>query len=126
MIVFWKSLAPFGRKVVAIGLLAFALAVIGGVTSCQMARNAKIEARLSKGQTGAALASGADAVDTVGDVSARAAASDALTKENADAIRSAPGAAVPVDPALHGAGLAGLCRRAAYRGRPECLQQPAP
>jgi type II secretory pathway component PulM len=126
MILFWKSLAPLGRWVIGIGAALFLLAVLGGVTSCQMARTAKTEARLSKGQTGAALASGADAVEALGKSAAAEARIDTITEENERAIRQAPGAAVPVDPALHGAGLAGLCRRAAYRGRPECLQQPAP
>ncbi len=126
MMRFWKTLAPFGRRVVMIGLALFCLAVIGGVQSCRMAQTAKTETRLSKGQTGAALESGADAVGTVGDVGARAAETDRLTQENADAIRSAPGADAPVDPALDRVARERLCRRAAYRGRPECVQQPAP
>lgn len=125
MIRIWKGLAPFGRRVVVIGALAFLLALAGGVHSCRLATTAKTEAKLAGNQTGAALASGADAVEAVGEVGARAAASDALTKENADAIRSAPGAAVPVDPALDRVARERLCRRAAYRGRDECLQFPA-
>lgn len=124
MITFWRSLAPFGRRVVLIGLAAFLIAVIGGVHSCRLAQTAKTEAKLSANQTGAALASGKDAVDTVGQTAARDAATDTITRENDRAIRNAPGAAAPVDPAAHAAGLASLCRRAAYRGKPECLQQP--
>lgn len=125
MIRFWRSLAPFGRWVVGIGLALLLVTVIGGVRSCQMAQTAKTEARLSKGQTGAALASGADAVETLGQTAAGEAATDSITEENQRAIRQAPGADAPVDPAVHDAGLRGLCRRAAYRGRPECLQFPA-
>ena len=125
MMRFWRSLAPKGRWVLGILAALFLLAVIGGVRSCQTAQIAKTETRLSKGQTGAALESGADAVGTVGDVGDRASTSDQLTRENADDIRNAPGADAPVDPAVHAAGLRALCTRAAYRGRPECVQQPA-
>lgn len=125
MIRYLRSLAPLGRWVLGIGLALFLVAVIGGVRSCQSAQTAKVEARLGKNQTGAALASGADAVETIGDQQGREAAADQLTRENADAIRNAPGADAPVDPALDAVARERLCRRAAYRVRPECLQQPA-
>lgn len=126
MIRFFASLAPLGRWVVGIGAALFLLALIGGVHSCRLARTAKTEVRLSNNQTGAAIASGADAVDTIGKSAAAEAAADTITRENDRAIREAPGAGAPVDPAVDAAGRASLCRRAAYRGRPECLQQPAP
>jgi hypothetical protein len=122
MIRFFRSLAPFGRWVVGIGLALFLLAVIGGVRSCQMASTAKTEAKLSANQAGAALASGKDAVDTLGKTAAAEANTDTITEENERAIRQAPGADAPVDPAVHDAGLRSLCRRAAYRGKPECVQ----
>lgn len=125
MIRFWRSLAPLGRWVLTIGAVLFLLTVIGGVHSCRMAATARTEARLQTNQTSAAIASGADAANTVGDVGARAADTDRTTMENADEIRSAPGADAPVDRGVHDAGLRSLCKRAAYRGRPECLQQPA-
>jgi hypothetical protein len=89
-----------------------------------MAATARTEARLQTNQTGAAMASGADAVETLGQTAAAEAAADTITRENDRAIRNAPGAGAPVDPAADAAGRASLCRRAAYRGRPECLQQP--
>jgi hypothetical protein len=119
---FLRSLTPLARWIL-IGLVA-ALLIGGTVTlrSCQAARTAKTETRLSNNQTGAAIASGADAANTVGDVGARAAETDRTTLENADEIRSAPGADAPVNTGVHGAGLRSLCKRAAYRGRPECMQ----
>lgn len=123
---FLRSLTPTGLKVL-VGL-ALALVLAGwllwhawGATS-----TAKTEAKLSGNQTGAAFESGKDAVDTLGKSAARDAATDTITRENDRAIRNAPGAAAPVDPAARDAGLRSLCRRAAYRGKPECLQQPAP
>lgn len=121
---FWESLTTLGRRVL-IGLaLAALLAGFLWLQSCQTARTAKTEAKLSQNQTEAALASGKDAVETVGETAAGASATDAITRENDRAIRNAPGAAAPVDPAAHAAGIASLCRRAANRGKPECLQQP--
>jgi hypothetical protein len=122
MIRLLRSLTPTGIWVLA-GLL-FAL-VLGSVllwNAWGATSTAKTEARLSKGQTGAALASGADAVEALGKSAAAEARIDTTTKENERAIRQAPGAAVPVDPDLHDLGLRSLCKRAAYRGRPECLQ----
>lgn len=123
---FLRSLAPLGRWVVGIGAALFLLAVIGGVHSCRLARTAKTEAKLSTNQTAAAIASGADAVDTIGKSAARDAAADTITRENDRAIREAPGAGAPVDPAVDASGRRSVCRRAAYRGHPDCLQQPAP
>ncbi len=122
MITFWRNLAPFVRRVLVIGLLAFVIVVAAGVHSCRSAQTAKTETKLATGQTGAALASGADAVDTVGETAAKQAEADALTQENADAIRNAKGADVPVSDDVHAAGMLALCKRAAYRREPKCMQ----
>lgn len=119
---FLRSLTPLGVRLLGAALLVAALAGLFALQSCQTARTAKTEARLGKGQTESALASGADAVESVGEVGARAAQTDRTTMENADDIRKAPGAAAPVAGGVHDAGLRALCKRAAYRGRPECLQ----
>jgi hypothetical protein len=89
-------------------------------------RTAKTEARLATGQAGAALASGQDSANTIGNRMDADAAEDTITRENDDAIRNAHGASAPVDPALRDAGLAGLCRRAAYHNNPKCLQHADP
>lgn len=122
LIMFWRSLAPLGRWVVGIGGALFLLAVLGGVHSCRLAQTAKTEAKLATGQTGAAIANGKDAVATVGQTQAGEAATDSITRENESAIRQAPGADAPVDPGVDAAGRRSLCRRAANRGKPECLQ----
>lgn len=106
---------------VLLALIAFAawLWVAGVLTS---GVRAKGEVRLQAGQIGAAQASASDAINTLSTVSAKEAAIDAITLENDRAIRSAPGAAAPVDPAAADAGLRGLCRRAAYLRDERCLQ----
>jgi hypothetical protein len=92
------------------------------VTSLIGGKVAKVEAKLGQAQTEAALESGADAVASVGQTQVNDAATDTITRENDRAIRQAPGADAPVDPAARNAGLRSVCRRAAYRQRPECLQ----
>lgn len=124
MIRFFRSLTPKGLGVLAGLLAALIFAAVLLWNAWGAAQTAKTETKLATGQTGAALASGADAVETVGETAAGASATDAITRENDRAIRNAPGAAAPVDPAAHAAGIASLCRRAANRGKPECLQQP--
>jgi len=90
------------------------------------ARTAKVETRLANGQAGAALASGQDSANAIGNRMDADAGEDATTRENDHAIRTAPGAGAPVDPALRDAALRGLCRRAAYRNDPKCVQHPNP
>lgn len=104
---------------VAVALLVLLVLSLG---KCYYDRGAKTQIELSKGQAGAATASGRDAVDTVGNQAASEAKADRITKENDDAIRNADGASAPVASGVRDAGLASLCRRAAYRSDPRCLQ----
>lgn len=103
---------------------ALVLLVIGAwlVNALTGGAVAKAIARLSGNQTEAALDSGRDAVNTVGAQGAAEDRVDAITKENEDAIRNAEGADAPVADPARAAGQRSLCKRAAYRGRPECLQ----
>lgn len=78
--------------------------------------------RVSTNQAHAVQQSGTDAVNTTGNVSARSEATDALTRENSNAIHNAPGASAPVDPGVRDAGLIGLCRRSVYHSDPKCLR----
>jgi Flp pilus assembly protein TadB len=95
----------------------------------QAGAGARREAAVAR--TGAALsasrtASAAQATETIAAGAERDAATDRQTQETAHAIDNAPGAHQRLDPALARAGLVGLCQRAAYRGRPECLQLARP
>ena len=113
--------------ILAVAALVFALAFAGVLlwSAWQARAVAKTEAKLSANQTEAVLESGQDAVATVGQTHAAEVRIDVVTRENERAIRQAPGADAPVDPALDAAARRGLCRYAAYRRQPECLQQPA-
>ena len=109
----------------------FALAGLAAVLVLVAVYNAitarpKAEARLNRNQAQAAQASGRDAVDRVGAAAEREAEGDALTRSNEKEIRNAQGADAPVDPAARDAGLRSLCRRAAYRRDPKCLQLANP
>lgn len=119
----------FLRSLTPSGMMALALAVLAGIVAALLIWNAwgarsaaKTETRLSKNQAEASLESGADAVGTVGAVGATEVQIDVITRENERAIRTAPGADAPVDPDLDALARRGLCRRAAYRERAECLQ----
>lgn len=83
---------------------------------------AKTEAKLGRNQTEAALQSGADAVGTIGEQIGREAAIDATTRENENAIRSAPGADAPVPAGVDAVARERICRRAAYRDSAACRE----
>lgn len=114
---------PIAWAIGAVVVMLAALWLLGALTSGQ---RAKSEAKLGRNTTEAALGSGRDAVATVGQQSAAEDAIDATTKENAHAIHNAEGADAPVAAPARDAGLASLCRRAAYRQRGECVQFTPP
>lgn len=119
---FIRSLTPLVRWII-FGLLAVLLIGVAAlVQSWRSSSTAKTEANLSRNQIEAALESGADAVGTIGKQSAAEDATDTITRENENAIRSAPGADTPVPAAVDAVARERLCRRAAYSQRPECLQ----
>ena len=102
--------------------IVFVLLVAGFVTlrSCQAERGAKTQAKVSSGQAGASLQSGQDAANTVGNRMDADASEDQLTRTNGDDIRKADGAAAAVAAPVRDAGIAALCRRAAYRDSQRC------
>lgn len=112
---------------ILIGLVVLLLvAAIVAQRSCSEALTARTSASLATGQAGAAIESGHEAADTIGNRMANDADTDAITRENDDAIRNAEGANAPVAAPVRDAGLASLCRRAAYRGSPKCVQHAHP
>lgn len=86
----------------------------------QKSRSQAAQARVQHEQTQALSNSASDAVGTVAASGEAAAASEALTRSNEQAIRAANGADAPVNPAARDAGIAALCRRQAYRNDPRC------
>ena len=107
-------------------ILVAALILAGFLLANSLARGngKKVEAELRAGQADAGIASGQDAANTVAGAGAREGAIDQQTRDNEHAIHSAPGADNPVDNAVHGVGIDGLCKRAAYHRDPRCLPHP--
>lgn len=101
--------------------VALAVATLFGVTQCQSARTAKTTADLAKGQAGAAVQSGGDAVETLGNRMAADVAGQDTVKETEDAIANATDAAGVSD-----AGRSGLCGLRGYRNHPDCVQRAGP
>lgn len=118
--------AKLARTIIVVLTVLVLLSLVFAVRSCQSARTAKTVEKLATGQTDAALKSGTDAVNTIGNRMDADASTDATTRENEDAIRNAEGADAPVAGGVRDAGLAGLCRRAAYRSDPKCMQHADP
>lgn len=111
------------------GLILLGLAIVLALFALEQwraARSAKAQAKLSTSQAGAAIESGHDAAATIGNRMDADATTDQITRENEDAIRRAEGADAPVAAPLRDAGIASLCRRAAYQRDPRCVQQPGP
>ena len=109
---------------ILLAVTAGLLIILGYVLISQLTsgNRAKVEAKLSRNQGTAAVESGRDAVNTVGEQQAAAEQVHEIGKENADAIRKAPGADASVDPASRIAILRSLCRRSVNRERSECVQ----
>lgn len=109
-------------------LAALILIVLAVLVRCAAAPD---RARARADRAAAVLAGGqaastAQAMDIVAAAARRDAAADKLTQENADAIRTAPGAGQVLDPRLNRAGLDGLCMRDAYRHSARCMLAPGP
>jgi len=117
----WGDKAPRWAILAATLLLArLALAFVLDLGS--KARSEQVRARLETGRADAAVASGQDAVEAVGCAASGETIIDSINGENERAIRSAQGAHAPVDPAVHDAGVASLCRFATYRSTKDCMQ----
>lgn len=115
-------IAPPGAKLIAyaVGVVLLTLIVGFTVRSCDVRRNKAAQTRVDNAQAGAASNSAADAIGTVARSGEAAAASEALTRSNEQTIRAADGANDKVNPAVRDAGIAALCKRAAYKDDPRC------
>lgn len=106
----------------AIALVIVAVIILTVANGAREAAEAKVDAAMSEARGKSA----AEATNTVAAGADRDAATDATTRENSNAIDKAPGAGQAVDPGVNDAGLRSLCKRAANRGRPECVQLLGP
>jgi hypothetical protein len=114
-----------GKVIATLAVFAL-LGALLTLDRCRAARTARAETELAIGQADAAVQSGADAANTVGNRMSADAAIDTMTQENRDAITKADGASAPVAAPVRNAGLRSLCGRAAYSGNPRCVQHADP
>mgnify|MGYP007100107939 CR=1 FL=1 len=110
----------------AMGILALAQ-VISDPFGVQKRRLDQAVAAAVKAQGEAAVAQGqaaaqADAAGIAEKGAARETQTIIIREANRDAIQSAPGAGVRLDPALVSTGNRGLCRYAVYAGHPGCAE----
>jgi hypothetical protein len=101
--------------VLLLGIIAF------GVHSCDVRRSKGAQSRVEHSQAEAAANSTADAIGTVARSGEAAAASEDLTRSNAEQIRAAEGAGQKVGSGVDAAGRSALCKRQAYANDPMCL-----
>lgn len=117
---FGRTISAGGARAIAHVGLAAVLALIVAIAIWASGRNDRAQARVDRGQVGAAQASAGDAVNTIAGAGDREAASEDLTRANERDIRAAPGAEVKVSRQVDAAGRGALCSRDAYRNKPEC------
>ncbi len=117
-----RTLSPIGWAAAAVEFV-----VVAGLVSCAVTAPGRHKAEARQAEVATTLASArTDSAQQAVEVVARAADRDAraehLTQENHDEILNAPGADQQLDARLNRIGRSGLCKRAAYHSRPECLQ----
>lgn len=104
-------------------IIAALIAVVLILATCSyagMQRRAAQEARGAAGMAGAGRVAARDAIGVVERSQTRSDETDALTKENRDAILSAPGADQRLDPGLDAAARRALCLRRSSAHLAEC------
>jgi len=92
------------------------------VTEPGRARQRAAEARAARVIAEGQAKAGGDAVIILDGALGDAQHSEDQSRENADAIRKAPGADQRLSPDLNRVARERLCNRPSYRGRPECMQ----
>lgn len=110
-------IARLRANILPVLLIAAALVIVVllGFNQWQRLHTSKTETRLATGQAGAALQSGADAVETIGNAHAAEIQTHAIVKDGQDAINAAP-AGDSNDAADRAA-----CRMRSYRNQPRCI-----
>ena len=113
-----RTLTRTGWAIVA-ALIAVVL-ILGMCSYVGMQRRAAQEARGAAGMAEAGREAARDAIGVVERSQARSDETDALTKENRDAILSAPGADQRLDPGLDAAARRAVCLRRSSAHLAEC------
>lgn len=106
-----------------IAALVLTLVAWGGWTLWTRATTAETKARIEARKSDNALQSGADAANTVGTRAQIDVNIDATSRRNSDEIYSIPGAQAPVSVDVNRASIVRMCRYAANRNNPNCVQR---
>lgn len=116
------GLEKTAARIVAGLALAALFAIILTLYSCGQMQTAKTRTKLAEGQAGAAVESGRDAVQTVGNSQGRETQIQETVKDGTDAINKAPAGN------SNAAADRAACGMRAYRRQPRCvaLLGPAP
>jgi hypothetical protein len=110
----------FGYKIaarailIALAVLLVVAALLWGPAACRSMKTAGEQAKISKGQEGAAVDSGAEAMNTVSNVAGNSAATDATVEQSQGEVRAAP------EGKKGAATVNAACRFKANRDKPQC------
>lgn len=122
----YLSWQPFTPTVFLIGcavaLVLVVAIVLGVINGAREAAQTKVDAAMGNARAKSATEAG-QTVDRAHDFQTN---SETLSRENADAIRQAPGADQRLDPALADVARRRMCERASLRRTPECVQLLGP
>jgi hypothetical protein len=97
-----------------IGIVLIVVLCLALLSQCQSAKTAKKQAEVSQGEAGAAIGSGAEAVNTLGGVISNDAATDAAVAQGKAAIHAAP------EGQKSAATKNAACRLKSYQNSPQC------
>jgi len=119
----WVTIVDVWAWVLAGLALIGTIVLIGWfITEPERARQKAAEARAAQAIAEGQAKAGGDAVIILDGVLGEAQKTEDQSRENADAIRNAPGADQLLSPDLNRVARERLCNRPSYRGRPECVQ----
>lgn len=107
------TIAARAIAILVAGALVVA-ALLWGPAACRSMKTAGEQAKISKGQAGAAIDSGAEATNTIGNVASNAAATDSTVATGQGEVRAAP------EGQKGAATVNAACRFKANRDKPQC------
>jgi hypothetical protein len=99
---------------IVVGAVLIIAALLWGPAACRSMHTAKKQAEISKGQEGAAVSAGAEAMNTVSNVAGNTAATDATVTQGQGEVRAAP------EGKKGAAAVNAACRFKANRDKPQC------
>lgn len=115
------KLGPQAARILTGAAAIVLIVLLLALGKCVYDQKAKTEVRLAKGQSEAAIQSGHDAVEVLGNRLTADAETQTVVKDTEHEIQQA------TDPgAVTAAGRSGLCQLPGYKSRDECLQHSGP